>query len=81
MKNWCLNFVFNNWYVTDNTKICSFQVDEYVATIFPGNIMKKARILSRDGEGGVTFDGLEGGDVEYVVTGLSPFSSCHIVIG
>ena len=43
--------------------------------------MKKARILSRDGEGGVTFDGLEGGDVEYVVTGLSPFSSCHIVIG
>ena len=81
MKNWCLNFVFNNWYVTDNTKICSFQVDEYVATIFPGNIMKKARILSRDGEGGVTFDGLEGGDVEYVVTGLLPFSSCHIVIG
>ena len=53
-------------------------MDEYVATIFPGNIMKKARILSRDGEGGVTFDGLEGGDVEYVVTGLSPFSSCHM---
>ena len=49
-----------------------------MATIFPGNIMKKARILSRDGEGGVTFDGLEGGDVEYVVTGLSPFSSCHM---
>ena len=72
---------YDKRYETDSSKICCFQVDEYVATIFPGNIMKKARILSRDGEGGVTFDGLEGGDVEYVVTGLSPFSSCHIVIG
>ena len=51
-------------------KICPFQVDEYVATIFPGNRMKKTRIVRETGEGSVTFDGLEGGTMEYVITGL-----------
>ena len=46
-----------------------YQVDEYVATIFPGNKMKKTRIVSGTGEGSVTFDGLAGGTTEYVITG------------
>ena len=47
-----------------------YQVDEYVATIFPGNRMKKTRIVRETGEGSVTFDGLTGGTEEYVITGL-----------
>ena len=44
-----------------------------MATIFPGNRMKKTRIVRETGEGSVTFDGLEGGIVEYVITGLSNY--------
>ena len=40
-----------------------------MATIFPGNRMKKTRIVRETGEGSVTFDGLSGGTEEYVITG------------
>ena len=38
-----------------------------MATIFPGNRMKMTGVIGRDAS--ITFDGLEGGTVEYVVTG------------
>ena len=38
-----------------------------MATIFPGNRTKMTGVIGR--EASITFDGLEGGTVEYVVTG------------
>ena len=58
------------------------QVDEYVATIFPGNCMKKTTMKdTRKGTfGEVTFDGLDGGTVEYVITGLRNYLVAFQVI-
>ena len=51
-----------------------YQVDEYVATIFPGNNGQQSGMvkesLDNTGKGKVIFEGLEGGTVEYVITGL-----------
>ena len=48
-------------------QICPSQKREYMATIFPGNRMKMTGVIGR--EASIIFDGLEGGTVEYVVTG------------
>ena len=47
------------------------QVDEYVATISPGNMMKKVTLKEGTMQEEVFFDGLEGGKIEYTITGLT----------
>ena len=47
------------------------QVDEYVATISPGNMMKKVTLKEGTMQEQVFFDGLEGGKIEYTITGIS----------
>ena len=47
------------------------QVDEYVATISPGNEMKKVTLKEGTMQEEVFFDGLEGGKIEYTITGLA----------
>ena len=47
------------------------QVDEYVATISPGNMMKKVTLKEGTMQEQVFFDGLKGGKTEYTITGLT----------